>query len=67
MEGEVKGRTREVEALTAQAAEDRATIKELRAQLDQFKKNQKNMFSGSQAQIINKVHLHVVGHGDLSC
>jgi len=54
-EGEVKDRTREVELLTAQATEDRAVIQEFRGQLDQFKENQKNLFSGSQAQLINKV------------
>ena len=54
MEGEVKGRTREVEQLTAQAAGDRATIQDLRDQLDQFKENQMSLFSGSQAQLINK-------------
>lgn len=54
-EGELKSRTSEVEELSAQVSEDSTTIKDLRDQLSQFRENQRNLFSGSQSQLLAKV------------
>ena len=59
-QGELKQRTQELESLTARTGEDRTTIAELRKQLLRTKEDQRNLFSGSQAQLIAKVNV-VVG------
>lgn len=54
-QGEVRARTQEVEELTKRAKEGETTIKELKEQLAQAKHDQKNLFSGSQAQLLTQV------------
>lgn len=54
-QGEVSARTQEVEELRMRAKECETTIEELRGKLLQAKQDQKNLFSGSQAQLLTQV------------
>lgn len=51
-QGELRNRTQEVEELTSRVSERQSTISEVRGQLGQAKEDQRNLFSGSQAQLL---------------
>ena len=53
-QGELRARTQEVENLSAQVSEGRVTMAELREELRKVKEDQRNLFSGSQAQLLAK-------------
>ena len=53
--GEVKMRTQEVEELTSRLSDQESTIAELRAHVEHAKVDQRNLFSGSQAQLLARV------------
>ncbi len=48
-------RTQEVEDLSVMVKEEQATIKKLKEQLAETKESQKNLFSGSQAELVAMV------------
>lgn len=54
-QGELRARTQEVEELRGRVSEREAAMEEMRGQLVQAKEDQKNLFSGSQAQLLTQV------------
>lgn len=65
-QGEVRSRTQEVEELTSRVSEQVGTMDELRGQIARAKEDQRNLFSGSQAQLLARVsgrgHVTILRH-----